>query len=229
MTEDDPREVRDRIQKIKDLREMGVNPYPDRFEKENTAQELTNIPKRKLKKAEKVVKKAKIRYSLAGRIMTFRDHGKLSFAQLQDQTGLIQICFMQDVLGQEGYKFAVKMLDMGDFVGVRGDLFVTQHGETTLLVKEFQLLSKAIRPMPEKWHGLTDQETRFRKRYLDMTSDRETFERILLRSKFTQLLREYLTANNFMKSKLRYCIHPHPEQWRNLLRLTTRRWITIFT
>jgi len=186
-----PKEVQDRIAKINTLREQGINPFKDRFDISHSIAELKTLESDDLPKAQEAVEKANPKYSLAGRIMTFRSHGKLSFAQLQDQSGRIQICFMQDVLDKDRYKFSQKMLDMGDFIGVKGDLFLTNHGEVTLMV------TKTIRPLPEKWHGIADQELKYRKRYLDMLSDPDTFERMMFRSKFVQLVREFLNEHKF--------------------------------
>lgn len=194
-----PKEVQDRIEKIEKLREMGEIPFKERYETNTHAKNLLEIDQKTLPNAEKVIAEHKGEQSIAGRIITARDHGKLAFAQLQDQTGRIQICFMKDILGADKYSFSQKMIDVGDYVGIDGDLFVTNHGETTLLVTEFELLSKAIRPLPEKWHGLADQETKYRKRYLDMISDPETLNRMLLRPKLMQTIREFLLQHNFIE------------------------------
>jgi len=199
MSDHFPKEVQDRIAKIEALREQGINPFKDRYETSNKISDLKSQDDSKLPPATDVIENTKIDYSVAGRIMTFRSHGKLSFAQLQDQSGRIQICFMKDVLGDKDYKFTQKMLDMGDFIGVKGELFVTNHGEATLMVKEFELLTKTIRPLPEKWHGIADQEIKYRKRYLDMLSDPKSFERMMFRSRFMQLIREFLNSHNFIE------------------------------
>jgi lysyl-tRNA synthetase class 2 len=193
------REVIDRIEKIKKLREMGDNPYKERYDISNPISDLSAVSQETLPNAEEAIKNPQAKYSIAGRIITFRSHGKLSFAQLQDQTGRIQICFMQDLLDKERYKFATKMLDMADFIGCKGELFITNHGETTLLITEFDILSKTMRPLPEKWHGIQDQELKYRKRYLETTTDRSTFDRFMFRAKFMQAIREYLNENNFLE------------------------------
>jgi lysyl-tRNA synthetase class 2 len=188
-----PKEVQDRIAKTNQLRDKGINPYKDRYER--------TIKIKDLSESKDILEDgttATAKHAICGRIMTFRSHGKLSFAQLQDQSGRIQICFMQDLLS-DSYEFTQKMLDMGDFIGVKGDLFQTKHGETTLMVTEYELLSKTIRPLPEKWHGIADQEIKYRKRYLDMVSDSEAFDRMLLRTKFTQTVREFLNSHDFIE------------------------------
>jgi len=199
MSESASKEVQDRIKKIEELRAEGKIPFKERYDVEQKAGELAETKQDKLPDSDEVTSNPENNYSLAGRIKTFRSHGKISFANLQDQSGVLQICFMQDVIGKERYKFTQKMLDMGDFIGVKGDLFVTNHGETTLLVTEFELLSKAIRPLPEKWHGLADQETKYRKRYLDMLSDEDVFSRMLMRTRLIQLIRDFLNSHNFVE------------------------------
>ena len=163
-----------------------------------------------------MVRGAKNLYSIAGRLMMYRTHGRLSFATLQDGVGQIQIAWIKDLCklvsgtellsslsidGQEvtAYKFAEKYLDLGDFIGVRGELFVTNHGELTLLVNEFQLLSKALRPLGDKRHGVEDLEKRLRKRYLDTTMNTEARDMLHRRSKFRQSMRSFLLQEGFIE------------------------------
>lgn len=118
--------------------------------------------------------------SVAGRVMTLRKHGKAMFANLQDETDTMQLYFQLNAMGEEAYDFAKKWVDNGDFVGVVGIPFRTRRGELTILVKESTLLSKVLRPLPEKWHGLKDTEVRYRQRYLDLmvnTDVRDTFRK----------------------------------------------------
>ena len=103
---------------------------------------------------------------IAGRLMTMRSHGKTAFANIRDLSGDIQVYFRKDVLGEDNYKY-VKMLDIGDIVGIEGHVFKTHSGEVTIKVDKLTLLSKALRPLPEKWHGLKDTELRYRQRYVD--------------------------------------------------------------
>jgi lysyl-tRNA synthetase class 2 len=133
---------------------------------------------------------------VAGRVMLWRDMGKMTFATLQDETGRLQLAFKQDQLGDE-YALAIDTVDLGDFLGVEGERFVTQKGEPTVLVHSWSMLSKALRPLPEKWHGIADQETAWRQRYLDLVSNRETLERFQFRSRFVQMLREYYWKHGF--------------------------------
>ena len=135
---------------------------------------------------------------LAGRLMTIRSHGKTAFANLRDLSGDIQVYFRQDVMGEEAYKY-VKMLDMGDLVGIEGHVFKTQKGEITVKVNKLTLLSKSLRPLPEKWHGLKDTELRYRQRYVDLIVNPSVRETFVKRTKIIAKIREYLNRNQFME------------------------------
>lgn len=135
---------------------------------------------------------------IAGRLMTIRSHGKTAFANIRDLSGDIQIYFRQDVLGEDDYKH-VKMLDIGDIIGVEGHVFRTHKGEITVKVDKFTLLSKSLRPLPEKWHGLKDTELRYRQRYVDLIVNPEVRETFIKRTRIIQKVREYLNGQNFME------------------------------
>ncbi len=135
--------------------------------------------------------------NVAGRVVLWRDMGKVTFAQLQDVTGRIQIALRADTLGQQMYDRALAVVDLGDFLGIKGERFTTKTGEPTVLVKEWTMLSKALRQPPEKWHGIADQETAWRQRYLDLMSNRETLDRFLFRSLFIRKLREFYWSHDF--------------------------------
>ncbi|HMR01695.1 MAG TPA: OB-fold nucleic acid binding domain-containing protein, partial [Candidatus Gracilibacteria bacterium] len=130
--------------------------------------------------------------------MLVRSQGKLTFARLQDHTGQLQICFMKDVVGEDVYKM-LKKIDVADFLGATGEFFVTRHGELTVLVKEFQLLGKTLRPLPEKFHGLKDREAMYRQRYLDLLTNEETRERFMFRTHLITAMRNYLDSHNFIE------------------------------
>ena len=136
--------------------------------------------------------------SIAGRIITKRDMGRGGFAHIQDSTGRIQIYARQDVLGKEKYKI-YKRLDIGDIIGVYGYVFRTRTGELTVLVQDFQLLTKSLRPLPEKWHGLRDKETRYRQRYLDLIVNPEVRETFIKRSRIVRAIRDYLDERGFLE------------------------------
>lgn len=130
--------------------------------------------------------------------MLCRAMGKMAFLTLQDHTGRLQIALKQDVLGAE-HKRALDLIDLGDFIGITGERFLTQKGEPTVLAQTWAMLTKALRQPPEKWHGIADRETAYRQRYLDLMSNRETFERFQFRSRFVQRLREFYWARNFVE------------------------------
>ena len=135
---------------------------------------------------------------IAGRLMTIRSHGKTAFANLRDLSGDIQVYFRKDVMGEEAYKY-VKMLDMGDIVGVEGHVFKTQKGEITVKVNKLTLLSKSLRPLPEKWHGLKDTELRYRQRYVDLIVNPGVRDTFVKRTKIVAKIREYLNSKQFME------------------------------
>lgn len=187
----------DRIQKLDAIKEMGIQPYPGRYEKTHYTKELLDMGKAAIKNLETLKTSVPKTYSLAGRIKLLRTMGKLTFIQLLDDRGTLQVAIMQDVVGKDTYKFITKKLDLGDFIGVRGDLFETKHGETTLLVSEFTFLGKALRPLPDKFHGVKDKELLYRHRYLDLITDEETKRRFEFRSNFVRALREFYWEQGF--------------------------------
>ncbi len=165
---------------------MGRNPYAPKFDRTHTLGAGAG-----LREGESV--------RMAGRVMLFRDMGKLTFATLQDQTGRMQIALNKEEIGADEYALAMKMIDLGDHIGVEGTRFTTKKGEPTIAVKKWTMLSKTLRPLPEKWHGLSDRETAQRQRYLDLTSNRETMERMLFRSNFIRAMREFYWENGFVE------------------------------
>lgn len=173
-----------RLEKAKQLRDSGTIPYAASYDRTHTLGEAKQLQDGMIA-------------SVAGRVMLFRDMGKLTFATLQDHTDRLQIAFREEVLGKEGYKKLLKLIDRGDIIGVHGERFTTQKGEPTILVKTWTMLTKSLSQLPEKWHGLADQETAWRQRYLDMISNRETLERFQQRSLFVRLLREFYWHHNF--------------------------------
>ena len=145
---------KDRLKKLEALQEKGVQAYPDRFERTHS-----------LERAHSEKEGTKVR--VAGRIMLFREMGKLVFVQLQDQSRKMQVVFELKNVGDDVFK-GLRLLDLGDWIGVEGDIFTTNKGEISVLVKEYVLLSKSLRPLPEKFHGLKDIEAKYRHRYLDL-------------------------------------------------------------
>jgi lysyl-tRNA synthetase class 2 len=137
--------------------------------------------------------------TVAGRLITFRVQGGSSFVKIQDQQGPIQLYFRKDVLGEERYGVFKKSLDLGDIIGVTGTLFKTKTGEITVRVDAFTLVSKALHPLPEKWHGLTDPEQVYRQRYLDLIVNEESRKRLMLRSKIVSHIRRFLEDSKFIE------------------------------
>jgi lysyl-tRNA synthetase class 2 len=137
--------------------------------------------------------------TVAGRLVTFRVQGGSSFVKIQDQQGPIQLYFRRDVLGEERYGVFKKSLDLGDIIGVTGALFKTKTGEITVRVDAFTLVSKALRPLPEKWHGLADAEQIYRQRYLDLIMNAESRHRLMLRSKIVSHIRRFLEDQSFIE------------------------------
>lgn len=192
-------EFEDRKRKLAELADEGVQVYPDRYERSHSVDEVKLSKEAgSPRELELILKDVQSDFSLCGRLMLVRAHGKLTFAQLRDYSGQMQICFMNDVLGEELYR-RVKKVDMGDFIGVKGELFVTRHGELTLLVKEWSLLGKALRPLPEKFHGLKDVEAKYRYRYLDLLANQEVFERFMMRTRLIGAMRKYLDGHSFVE------------------------------
>ncbi|MTI85922.1 MAG: lysine--tRNA ligase [Firmicutes bacterium] len=177
-----------RREKLKDLKQTGVNPFGQRFE-------FTHRAKQLLDNYEDYGDKE---VSLAGRMMAKRGHGKAGFANVQDGTAQIQIYSRLNDLGEEQYEI-YKGLDIGDIVGVRGTLFKTRMGEVTVAVKELTLLAKSLRPLPEKWHGLKDVDLRYRQRYLDLIVNPEVKDTFVIRSKIVRAIRNFLVHREFLE------------------------------
>lgn len=192
-------EFQDRLRKAQELRTEGVNPYPSRFESTHSVQAAIEVGAGKQRTVEEMLAdKVKKQVTLRGRMMTFREHGRLAFANLKDFTGTIQVCFMEQVLGKENFK-RLRKLDMGDFIGLSGEFFTTKHGQLTVLISEWTFLGKTLRPLPEKWHGIQDQEQIYRQRYLDLTMNEESMQRFLLRSRLIESIRRFLNEHEFIE------------------------------
>lgn len=169
------------------LKEYGVNTRPDSFKYTHTLKEVMA-----LEPGTKDV-------SVAGRVMSKRKMGKISFIDIRDVEGRIQLCMKRDDLGEEMYKKIHETLDVGDFIGVTGDIFITGSGEKTVQVYKYKFLGKSLRPLPEKFHGVTNQEILYRERHLDLIMNDETKKRFLLRSKVIKLIREFLDNRGFIE------------------------------
>ncbi len=184
-----------RKDKVKQIREQGINPYPNDFKRQNSCEDVRSDLAEMT--PEQIVSSDK-RYILSGRIMAVRDFGKAAFLQLEDSSDRIQIFIKKDVLGEEGFAL-YKMWDVGDIVGVSGTPFVTRTGELTIQADRVVLLTKAVRPLPEKWHGLKDIEIRYRQRYVDLIANPEVRKVFRVRTALIRHIREHLDRNGFME------------------------------
>ena len=177
----------DKWKRVRDIRELNIDPFGKRYDKVNMIGEiLVGTPEE-----EKI-------YRTAGRIMSMREQGKAIFFHLEDETGKIQIYIRKDEIGEEVFNL-LTMVAVGDIVGIEGKLFLTQKGELTVRGSEFTLLSKNIRPLPEKHHGLTDIEARYRKRYLDLIVNKDVKETFIKRNRILNGVRNFLNERGFME------------------------------
>jgi lysyl-tRNA synthetase, class II len=185
--------IRQRHEKLEAWRRRGVDPFGGRYPVTQWAGPLHA----RLGEAGEEELKAVGPVSLAGRVVALRHHGKTCFAHLMDQTGRIQLYARADQLGEEFPRFTE--LDIGDFIGVTGETMRTRTGELTIAVKAFTFLAKSLRPLPEKWHGLKDVETRYRQRYVDLVVNPDSRRIFLLRSRVIQAIRAFLDARGFIE------------------------------
>jgi lysyl-tRNA synthetase class 2 len=190
---DDNELIRQRREKLEALRRSGIDPFGGRYPVTHWARGLAD----RLGSASEEELKGFGPVSLAGRVVAMRHHGKTCFAHLMDQTGRIQLYARADGLGDEYARFVE--LDAGDFIGVTGEMFRTRTGELTVAVKTVSFLAKSLRPLPEKWHGLKDVETRYRQRYVDLIVNTEAREIFLMRARLIQAMRAFLDARGFLE------------------------------
>jgi lysyl-tRNA synthetase, class II len=190
---DDNELIRQRREKLEALRRSGIDPFGGRYPVTHWARGLAE----RLGSASEEELKGFAPVSLAGRVVTMRHHGKTCFAHLMDQTGRIQLYARADGLGDEYARFVE--LDAGDFIGVTGEMFRTRTGELTVAVKTISFLAKSLRPLPEKWHGLKDVETRYRQRYVDLIVNNEAREIFLMRARLIRAMRAVLDARGFLE------------------------------
>lgn len=195
-----PDEYHIRSEKVPALRKLGIEPWPAAQEVTATAQQVLD----EFAKAEESKQ-----YKVAGRVVIIRHHGKASFVVIQDATGRIQLYFQQDVLGDAAYEQFKHFIDIGDIIWVHGESFKTKMGQTTLKVESYSLLSKCLHPLPEKFHGLTDIETIYRQRYLDLITNQESRERFIKRSLIIRTMRRFLDDHNFLEVETPM-LHPIP-------------------
>ncbi len=187
--------IQQRKEKAEELAELGVKLYNNTFTPEHQAAEL-------LPKGEHLEPQAhedgKPQYSVAGRIMAMRKFGKAAFFHIMDKSGKIQIYVKKDVLGDDTFA-EFKKWDIGDIVGIKGSLFKTKVGELSVMASEIEMISKSLRPLPDKWHGLSDVETRYRQRYVDLIVTPESREVFRKRGEIIKHIRDFLTDHGFME------------------------------
>jgi lysyl-tRNA synthetase class 2 len=186
--------IEQRLKKLDELRNAGIEPFGCSYYAEDHASDLLNkfdaVPKEALEANP-------VSCSLAGRIVSMRDFGKAAFAHVQDVTGKIQIYLKKDILGEK--QGLLKQLDIGDIIGLKGRLFRTKTDELTIEVEDFVFLSKSLRPLPEKWHGLKDIETRYRQRYVDLIVNTEVRKTFATRSSIIKAVRDFLESKCFIE------------------------------
>jgi lysyl-tRNA synthetase class 2 len=180
-----------RTAKLKSVRDSGLLAYPLKTKRTHTIkQALRDFTK--LSKSHKEI-------VLVGRIRLLRPHGGSSFIQFEDGTGIMQGFFRKDKIGQKGYKFFLENFDIGDFIELKGELITTKRGEKTVDISDFKMLTKSLRPLPEKWHGLKEIEDRLRQRYLDLLFNADVRSKFESRSKIVRTLREFLDKEKFLE------------------------------
>ncbi|MBP6123726.1 OB-fold nucleic acid binding domain-containing protein, partial [Providencia sp.] len=188
-------ELKARREKLAALREKGI-PFPNDFRRENIS---NSLHAQYGDKSAEELEALNIEVTIAGRMMTRRIMGKASFATLQDVGGRIQIYVSRDDLAEGVYNEQFKKWDLGDILGAKGRLFKTKTGELTIHCHEVRLLTKALRPLPDKFHGLSDQETRYRQRYLDLIANDESRNTFIIRSKILAEVRNFMVSYGFME------------------------------
>ncbi|NMB46516.1 MAG: lysine--tRNA ligase [Firmicutes bacterium] len=177
-----------RRQKLEEWQSEGIDPFGSKYDRTHTAQGI-------LDEFDQLEGQT---VSIAGRITAMRGHGKASFADLLDASGTVQLFIKINTVGEELYK-QYQRLDLGDIIGVKGSVFRTRRGEISVEIKEFRLLSKALRPLPEKWHGLKDVDLRYRMRYLDLIANPQVREVFIARSKIIQGIRDFLLERGYLE------------------------------
>ncbi len=188
-TIDDLRKIR--LKKLKAIEKAGILPFPEKTKRTHKIEEALEDFNALSKSKKEIV--------LVGRIKSQRGHGGLTFMDIEDGSAKIQVSFRKDRMGEKSYQFFSANFDIGDFIEVRGTLFQTKRGEKTIEVADYKILVKSLLPLPEKWHGLKDNEERFRKRYLDLIFNPEVKEKFRLRSRIIKEIRDFLEEKGFLE------------------------------
>lgn len=181
----------ERLNRLEEIKKLGIDPYPANTERSHTIHQVTeNFDK---------ISSMNDQVFICGRLRSFRAHGNLTFCTLQDGTGTIQIALSKKDIGVDKYKNFAKLIDVGDFMQFNGTLFTTHKGEKSLMAIDWKLLSKALLPLPDKWHGIKNEEDRLRKRYLDILFNDDVRQMIEQKSRFWSSVREFLSSRGFME------------------------------
>ncbi len=194
-----------RREKIDEMRGAGINPYANTFKSRHTSQDIRDRFNGKTKEE---IEACEDVFSIAGRVVSLRSFGKAAFLHVQDRTGRMQIYIQKNKVGADSYDL-FKKVDIGDFIGVDGRAFLTKSDELTVLADSFMFLTKSMRPLPEKWHGLQDVETRYRQRYLDLIANEHVRRTFLTRSRIITHIRQFLETRGFMEVETPM-MHPIP-------------------
>lgn len=185
-------EIREnRIKKINILKSSGYNPYPVNCKRTHVIDDVVSDFDKLLEKEEEVI--------LVGRVMIIREHGKITFFIIKDDSGTIQALIASDTIGEKAYKFFLQVFDAGDFIEIKGTAFYTKKNEKTIKISDYKVLAKSILPLPEKWHGIKDEDDKLRKRYLDILFNPEVKDMFLKRSIFWNAMREFLIKKDFIE------------------------------
>ena len=192
--QDENQLIAQRRQKLQALREAG-NPFPNDFRREH---EAADLQRDYASRDPEWFKGEQVEVSVAGRMMAKRVMGKASFASVQDTSGRIQLFVQREAIGEEAYA-AFKTLDVGDIVGANGSLFITQKGELSVRVQSLRLLTKSLRPLPEKFHGMTDQELRYRQRYVDLIVTQKSRDTFIKRAATIDAMRRFLVDRGYLE------------------------------
>ena len=187
--------LQQRRAKLDSFEAAGVNPFANNFKVENTAAQIHSLHAEDDKEK---LETLTVSYTIGGRIMARRDFGKAAFLQVQDGSGRIQVYVAMNQIGEEAFEL-FKKLDIGDIIGIEGQPFRTKTDELSLRADKLQLLTKSLLPLPEKWHGLTDVETRYRQRYLDLIVNPEVRDVFRKRSQIINLIRAYMMNNDYLE------------------------------
>jgi len=185
-----------RIEKVNTLKEQDINPYSNNFKPTDLTKEILE---KYAKNTHEELDEVEDVFVLSGRVLSKRDFGKSIFFNMQDRTGQLQGFIQKNHIGEEKHLLFKKFVDVGDIIGIVGLLFKTKTGELTIKINDFQILTKSLRPLPEKWHGLQDVEIRYRQRYLDLISNSQIKEKFLNRNKIIKFIKQFLDDRDFIE------------------------------